>query len=387
MIRNSARIPSSSWGGGKFDACYRGLGVEQAMRAGGIGFAQLPKRGPSGLMTTTRVLHVTNMYPSRNAVSAGIAVQDTVDALRAQRPWWRHDVFNLRPSARYSGRSGHQVGRLIRYTRAASEYLTRAVNLTHAGARGYDIVHVHYGHTAVASRLARISVDVVTFYGSDVNLRPWRWLSIWAAQRVPEVIVMSSRMRLLLGSRPVTIIPIGIRTEPFAQQRLGNGEARQPSERMRLLFPADPSRPIKDYPLFEAVIECLRRKGLTVDTAVLADIQPEKVPPYFAAADAVLLTSKCEGSPRVAREALSAGCRLVSVDVGDVAELVGSRAGCRVVADRDPETLAEAVEAVVKEPRPSLAMAELGLLDLGETARRVYAVYDRVLDARGRERP
>ena len=59
--------------------------------------------------------------------------------------------------------------------------------------------------------------------------------------------------------------------------------------------------------------------------------------------DALLMTSKTEGSPQVIKEAMACGCPIVSVDVGDVAERTSGVEGCYVVPSRDPRDIAQAL--------------------------------------------
>ena len=59
--------------------------------------------------------------------------------------------------------------------------------------------------------------------------------------------------------------------------------------------------------------------------------------------DALLMTSKSEGSPQVIKEAMACGCPIVSVDVGDVAERTSGVEGCYVLLSRDPKDIAQAL--------------------------------------------
>jgi glycosyltransferase involved in cell wall biosynthesis len=60
--------------------------------------------------------------------------------------------------------------------------------------------------------------------------------------------------------------------------------------------------------------------------------------------DALLMTSRTEGSPQVIKEAMACGCPIVSVDVGDVAERVSGVEGCYIVRAREPKDIAEALQ-------------------------------------------
>ena len=63
--------------------------------------------------------------------------------------------------------------------------------------------------------------------------------------------------------------------------------------------------------------------------------------------DALLMTSKTEGSPQVIKESMACGCPIVSVDVGDVAERVSGVEGCSIVPTREPKDIAEALQKAI----------------------------------------
>ena len=60
---------------------------------------------------------------------------------------------------------------------------------------------------------------------------------------------------------------------------------------------------------------------------------------YYSASDCLVLASKHEGTPNVVKEAMACNLPVVSVDVGDVPEIVRDVEGCHIV-ERRPEGLA-----------------------------------------------
>src|SRR3954447_24713706 len=85
-----------------------------------------------------------------------------------------------------------------------------------------------------------------------------------------------------------------------------------------------------------------------------------EVEPFLVQADALLITSRYEGGPAVAVEALAAGLPVVSTDCSFLLRdlLVKPEAG-RLVASRNPGELAAALEGVCAQPRAPDVLAAL----------------------------
>ena len=81
-------------------------------------------------------------------------------------------------------------------------------------------------------------------------------------------------------------------------------------------------------------------------------VSADEVPFYLQASDCLLVTSDSEGSPCIVKEALACGLPIVSVDVGDVAQMTKGVSQCWVV-DREVEVLADRVEEAVLARRRS----------------------------------
>ncbi len=91
--------------------------------------------------------------------------------------------------------------------------------------------------------------------------------------------------------------------------------------------------------------------GLT-DRVILAGHVP-RIEPYLAACDALLITSRYEGGPAVAVEALAQGVPVVSTDCSFLLhEVLAIPEAGKIAATRDPAALAAALAAVCDAPRP-----------------------------------
>jgi D-inositol-3-phosphate glycosyltransferase len=100
----------------------------------------------------------------------------------------------------------------------------------------------------------------------------------------------------------------------------------------------------------------LKRKSTTlgIDDRVLfaGRIEQKKLPPYYHAADVLVIPSHYESFGLVGLEALACGKPVVSTPVGAMKRLIkDNRAGC-VVADTSPQSLAQAIQSICADFSP-----------------------------------
>lgn len=207
----------------------------------------------------------------------------------------------------------------------------------------FDAVHAHFSFSSYVASLARVKPLVVSLMGSDLKSTRWNAKMIRFFSRVfhwQEIIVKSKDMANDLQIHGVHVIPNGVDTGLFVpldkmqcRKRLGweNGKTH-------VLFPANPERPEKDFTLAKSVVSFV---GEEVQLHVFEDVDHADTVYYYNAADAVLLTSKWEGSPNVIKEAMACNRPIVSTDVGDVKERLKGVDGCFVAETRDPQLIAD----------------------------------------------
>lgn len=317
-----------------------------------------------------RLLLLTNMYPNAHSVGDGVFIRRQVEALQRERDSMEVQVClfdTMRGKWRYA-LGWLRSAWLVWYWKP-------------------DIVHVHYGLTQFCwpPWLSWLKPSVVTFHGSDLTIKWQRWLSICLLSRRSRVVCVSASLSPYvdglssLGSR---VIPCGVAANRFAGASPAAARARlnlRGDERL-VLFGASPLRPVKDYPLFKQAMD--DPSSVPCRTATLADVPMDEVPSLIAAADVLVLTSQREGSPVVTKEALCAGTRVVSVDVGDVRQQLEGFSGAKVVACREPAAIADAIRLVLQDPSPDKQLAA-ARFDHVHEARALLALYDELCPSKG----
>lgn len=208
-------------------------------------------------------------------------------------------------------------------TRGIKQYLQfvpKVRRQLHSGE--YDLIHANYGLTApYAITQFRLPV-VLTLWGSDV-IGFDGLVTKACAWRADAVTVRSEEMRELLGREDAYIVPSGVDLDRF--RPIDRIEARQrvgwAGEGTHVLFPYSPEYERKNYPLAKRIVERVEsRMGEQITLQTISGVPHEEVVYYINAADALLLTSKHEGSPNTVKEAMACNVPVISTDVGDVQE-------------------------------------------------------------------
>jgi glycosyltransferase involved in cell wall biosynthesis len=258
-----------------------------------------------------------------------------------------------------------------------------------------DLIHAHYGYCGWFARTNLRKPLVVSFMGSDLlgtatadgTVSPGSRIIVRLDQllaRIADaVIVKSPEMASTIASVRAHVIPNGVDLDTFTP--IAREEARAElgwSDRRRVLFPGCVEEARKGFSLARATVDrAAEQVEERIELVALCDVPAARVPWYMNACDAMLMTSFWEGSPNAVKEAMACNIPIVSVPVGDVAQLLEGVSGC-AVCERDSEQLAHELARVISGGARSDgrdALRRKGL-DLDTAAKRVRAVYDGVLN-------
>jgi glycosyltransferase involved in cell wall biosynthesis len=319
-----------------------------------------------------RILFVTNMWPDETRPYYGSFIASQARSLR--EAGCRVDVLYVRG---FLGPRAYGLA-LARLPRLAS--------------RGdHELVHLHYGHTALAGVGIRRRPTVVSFCGEDLlgapregGLTPksraevavFRQLSRLATMTITKSREMEEQLPAAVAARNV-VLPNGVDLDQFAprdreaaRRQLGWGSGEKV-----LLFLGNPADPRKNFELAEAAAGLVREEVPEARLHVGWEVEPGEVPRLMNAADCMVFSSRSEGSPNAVKEAMACALPVVATPVGDISDRLRGVENC-FVRPPAPGAFAEAAVAALRAGRAPAARAAVADLSLDRVVDRLLSVYD-----------
>lgn len=267
-----------------------------------------------------------------------------------------------------------------------------------------DIVHAHYGLSAITAELQNLVPVVTTFHNGETLNPVVNFASSLMSLRAKHVIYVAQHIRDLsyFKARNYSIIPCGVPLDDcfLMDKAEARRQLRWDADKKYILFGGAFENKRKNYALLrDAVerlkndpayiihntldIECVEMKGLTRSQCVLR----------MCACDLFALPSHSEGSPQALKEAMAVNCPCLATDIADVRELFGNEPGHWILRnprktherwDADEKSLDEMVallkEALAygKRTKGRERILKLGLSN-EQVAKRIIDIYQKVI--------
>jgi glycosyltransferase involved in cell wall biosynthesis len=309
-----------------------------------------------------RVLVVTNFEPDASAPQRGRWVRDQVDEIRERGV--EVEVFSFPPGKRHYVPATRRLRRLLRQRR-------------------FDLVHAHYGLAGWCARLAGARPLVVSFHGTDVRHGVVGPLSRRLAGRVDLVAGVSRALFSPEDGRPglppvpgAAVLPCGPdlgRFRPLPRNETRRALGLDPDGRY-LFFPANPARPEKRH---DRAAELASACGAELLTG--GSIDPDAMPLWVNAANAVLITSDYEGFGLACLEGLACNVPVLSTPVG-IAPFALDRLSGALCAPFDLDVWSAAARPLLETADPRVeGVQRAASLSAARMAERTIVAYGAVL--------
>lgn len=222
-----------------------------------------------------------------------------------------------------------------------------------------DIVHAHYGLSAITAELQSEVPVVTTFHNGETHSWYINLMTSLMSLRAKHVIYVAPHIRekVYFKAKNYSIIPCGVTLEDcFLMEK---AEARKKlgwdADKKYIMFGGAFDNLRKNYPLLRSAVEilcnqkntekifssehswmpveggeqlgdivCVEMRGLSRYDCILR----------MNACDVFVLPTKNEGSPQALKEAMACNCPVVATDVADIKHLLGDLPGYYILVNR-----------------------------------------------------
>ncbi|MDR1698480.1 MAG: glycosyltransferase [Prevotellaceae bacterium] len=239
-----------------------------------------------------------------------------------------------------------------------------------------DIIHAHYGLSGLLANLQRKIPVVTTYHGSDINYRkalPFSKMAMFLSKF--NIFVSQKNIDIAKPKQNFSLIPCGVDTELF--KPLDKIKCREKfgfsANEKLVLFSGSFDNRVKNSVLAQKAIALLSN----IQLIELTGYNRQQVAELMNAVDVALMTSHTEGSPQFIKEAMACNCPVVSVDVGDVREVVDNAENC-FVCERSEKEIAESLQKVLVTDKRTLGRAKVLNLDNKIVAEKLIEIYKKV---------
>ena len=317
-----------------------------------------------------KVLYVTNMYPVEDYIYFGIHVKEQIEAIATQGDI-ETEVYFIN-------------GREKKWN-----YFNSIANIRNKIKNGnYDLIHIHYGLSALFLLFYQPKIPVVvTLHSGELykkkgilNHLAQKSITMAALKNTNRIIVLNDDMVNLLHKHKQKLVklPCGIDLNTFIERN-----TKQPEQELIVGFPGNKARNEKNFKLFKEIVDELR-KTFNIRIVEFHDFTRSEVLHHLQTLDVLVMTSLVEGSPQIIKEAMACNKPIVSTNVGDLADLLLHVKNCYVINSFESAALLRPIKEIFSlsaEHRKTNGREKLIQMKLGadQVAKSVIHVYNEVL--------
>jgi len=202
-----------------------------------------------------------------------------------------------------------------------------------------DVVHAHYGLSAITAELQSLVPVVTTFHNGETHTWHVNLLSSLMSLRAKHVIYVAQHIHdmVYFKARNYSIIPCGVSLEDSVV--MDKAEARKKlgwsADKKYIMFGGAFENLRKNYKLLAEAVECLKNEGLNdIECIEMRGLSRKDCVLRMNACDVFALPTKNEGSPQALKEAMACNCPIVATDVADIKHLLGGLPGHYVLPNK-----------------------------------------------------
>jgi len=233
------------------------------------------------------------------------------------------------PFVTEQGKSLANIGCTVDYFLVKGNYLAAIPNLKSKILQFRpDIVHAHYGLSAVTAELQSMVPVVTTFHNGEWHKWWVNLVSSLMALRAKHLIYVAPHIRekMYFKHPHYSILPCGVNmqevkpTDYFVSRKTLGFEV----VKKYILFGGAFSNKRKNVTLLR---EALSFGNIEAEVIEMKGKDRKTVALYMSACDLFALPTHDEGSPQALKEAMACNCPIVATDCADIAHLLGKLKG------------------------------------------------------------
>ena len=202
-----------------------------------------------------------------------------------------------------------------------------------------DIVHAHYGLSAITAELQGLVPVVTTFHNGETHNWHVNLMSSLMSLKAKHVIYVAQHIHdmVYFKARNYSIIPCGVSLEDCFL--MSKSEARRQlgwsDDKKYIMFGGAFDNTRKNYKLLTEAVECLKNEGMNdIECIEMRGLSRKDCVLRMNACDVFALPTKNEGSPQALKEAMACNCPIVATDVADIKHLLGGLPGHYVLPNK-----------------------------------------------------